>query len=119
MFLAPGWGVRLSFLDLDCDIEKSGLGGLCRAATGLFPLFYLQARSFDAQLNPLLSELAVEPILGEFLLDLRNQIWMDVLSSAFHLGGVTELIVRPLFEFGIAVLAGETAWACQRRREIG
>ena len=36
---------------------------------------------------------------------------MDVLSSAFHLGGVTELIVRTLFEFWIAVLAGETARA--------
>jgi len=88
-----------------------GLGGLAGAVGGFLPLFDFQAGQLDAQLNPFLAEFPVAPVLGQFLFDLENQVWMDVFGSAFHLRRVTQLIVRALFEFGIPVLAGEATWA--------
>ena len=79
--------------------REEGLGGGAAGFGGL----PFQAGELEAQRHPLLVELAVTAIRGQFLLDLGDEVGTDVLVFVLHAVGVTQLVVRALFEFGLLV----------------
>src|SRR6266508_4873128 len=80
-------------------------------SAGLLPLGHFQAGQRDGQIDPFGGQFPVTLILGQLLLDLRDQFGWDVFGLALHLVGVTELVVSAGLLLGFAVLEGEAARA--------